>query len=104
MLDEDPDRAAAIGLGARGRLTRQYAAYNAPDGSYRHLQGSAQAADVADESYLFTDPATAVARLKELEALGIGHVLLRAQWFDLDQEQVLRTLRLFAEQVRPALG
>lgn len=104
VLDEDAGRAAAIGLGARGRLTRQYAAYNAPDGSYRHLQGSAEAAGVADESYLFTDPATAVARLKELEALGIGHVLLRTQWFDLGQEQVLRTLRLFAEQVRPAFS
>ena len=104
LLDDDAERASATGVAVRSRLTREYARYNAPDTTdgYQHLQGDDQAGNVASESYLFTDPATAVRKLKELEGLGIDQVLLRAQWFDLGQEQVLRTLRLFAERVRPA--
>jgi alkanesulfonate monooxygenase SsuD/methylene tetrahydromethanopterin reductase-like flavin-dependent oxidoreductase (luciferase family) len=106
VLDEDPDRARAIGLAARNSLTRQYAAYNAPDGTgtYRHLRDEASALDVADESYLFTDPATAVTKLRQVAKLGVDHVLLRAQWYDLSQHQVLATLRLFGDHVRPALS
>lgn len=104
LLDNDPERALSIGLAVRNSLTREYAKYNAPDttDSYRHLKGDAQASEVAGESYLFTDPATAVRKLKQLEDLGIDRVMLRAQWFDLSQEQVLNTLQLFAEKVRPA--
>lgn len=103
LLDEDPERAAALGKRARGDLSQQYARYNAPQGgdAYRHLTDTAQAEEVADLSYLFTDPATAVARLKDLEAAGVTYVVLRAQWFDLGQEQVLRTLELFDREVRP---
>jgi alkanesulfonate monooxygenase SsuD/methylene tetrahydromethanopterin reductase-like flavin-dependent oxidoreductase (luciferase family) len=105
VLDEDASRARAIGLAARNNLTRRYAEYNAPDatGTYRHLRAEADALDVADQAYLFTDPSTAVAKLRQVAALGIDHVLLRAQWYDLGQEQVLATLRLFGEHVRPAL-
>ena len=45
----------------------------------------------ADASYLFTDPAGAVARLRELEAAGVTYVVLRAQWFGLGQEQKHKT-------------
>jgi alkanesulfonate monooxygenase SsuD/methylene tetrahydromethanopterin reductase-like flavin-dependent oxidoreductase (luciferase family) len=103
VLDEDPQRARAIGMAARGDLSRQYGQYNAPQGgdAYRHLSGDAAAAEVADSSYLFTDPAGAVAALRELEEIGVTDVILRAQWFGLEQEQVLRTLDLFAREVRP---
>jgi alkanesulfonate monooxygenase SsuD/methylene tetrahydromethanopterin reductase-like flavin-dependent oxidoreductase (luciferase family) len=102
VLDDDPERARAIGVAARGALTRQYAAFNAPDGGYQHLQSDAAAEETADRSYLFTDPASAVAALKELEAQGFTYVILRMQWFDLPQERMLRTLELFRDQVRPA--
>lgn len=106
VLDPDPERARAIGVTARGALTRQYAAFNAPDQSagYSHLQSDAAAEQTADRSYLFTDPAGAVAALKELEAQGFTYVILRMQWFDLAQERMLRTLELFRGHVRPAFA
>jgi alkanesulfonate monooxygenase SsuD/methylene tetrahydromethanopterin reductase-like flavin-dependent oxidoreductase (luciferase family) len=106
VLDPDAGRARAIGAAARGALTRQYAAFNAPDQSagYRHLQSEAAAEQTADRSYLFTDPPGAVAALKELEAQGFTYVILRMQWFDLAQEQMLRTLELFRDHVRPAFA
>jgi alkanesulfonate monooxygenase SsuD/methylene tetrahydromethanopterin reductase-like flavin-dependent oxidoreductase (luciferase family) len=106
VLDPDADRARAIGAAARGALTRQYAAFNAPDQSagYRHLQSEAAAEQTAGRSYLFTDPQSAVAALKELEAQGFTYVILRMQWFDLAQEQMLRTLELFRDHVRPAFA
>jgi alkanesulfonate monooxygenase SsuD/methylene tetrahydromethanopterin reductase-like flavin-dependent oxidoreductase (luciferase family) len=104
VLDEDPGQARSAGIAARGSLTRQYAQFNAPDQteSYRHLQGDAAAAEVADQSYLFTDPARAVESLQALEKAGVTYVVLRAQWYDLPQAQMLRTLRLFRDHVRPA--
>ena len=106
VLDEDPERARAIGLQARGETTRMYAQFEAPDqtDSYRHLQGAAGLAEVADSSYLFTDPAGAVTALKELEALGITYVILRMQWYDLPQERVLHTLETFRDRVLPAFA
>ena len=103
VLDSDPERARAIGTAARGELSRQYARYNAPQAgdAYRHLVDDTAAAEVADESYLFTDPAGAVQALRELERIGVTYVVLRAQWFGLGQEQVLRTLELFDREVRP---
>lgn len=104
VLDDDRDRARSIGVEARGALTAKYAAYNAPQQGqgYRHLQGAQAAEDVADASYLFTDPAGAIAALKELEAAGLTHVILRMQWYDLGQEQVLGTLEKFKNEVLPA--
>lgn len=106
VLDTDPDRARVVGVDARGKLTRSYAAYNAPQAgdAYRHLQGGGAASEVADASYLFTDPAGAVAALKDLEAQGLTYVILRAQWYDLPQEQVLATLELFRNDVLPAFA
>jgi len=106
VLDDDPERARAIGLAARGALTRKYAEFNPPDAtaSYRHLRGEASAAEVAGESYLFTDPGTCVAALKQLQKQGITHVILRMQWFDLPQERMLRTLQLFGDRVGPAFA
>jgi alkanesulfonate monooxygenase SsuD/methylene tetrahydromethanopterin reductase-like flavin-dependent oxidoreductase (luciferase family) len=104
VLDRDPERARAIGVQARGELTAQYARYNAPQqgDAYKHLQTAQSAEEVADASYLFTDPPTAVAALKDLEAQGLTHVILRAQWYGLPQEQVLATLQLFRDEVLPA--
>jgi len=104
VLDEDPARAREIGVAARGALTRRYAAFNAPDPGYQHLRSSAAAEETADQSYLFTDPAGAVAALKELEAQGFTYVILRMQWYDLSQERMLRTLELFRDQVLPAIN
>lgn len=104
VLDQDRDRAREIGIAARGALTRQYAAFNAPDATagYRHLQTDAAAEEVADQSYLFTDPATAIASLRALEQQGITYVVLRMQWFDLAQDRMLQTLEMFRDHVRPA--
>ncbi|HWJ10918.1 MAG TPA: LLM class flavin-dependent oxidoreductase [Nocardioides sp.] len=104
LLDPDRDRARALGLEARGDLTAQYAQYNAPQQgeAYKHLATADSAREVADASYLFTDPEGAVAALKDLEAAGLTHVILRAQWYGLEQAQVLRTLELFREHVLPA--
>lgn len=105
LLDEDPERAWALGSAARGALTRMYSAYSAPDRSvdYQHLSSPAAAEQRAREAYCFTDPAGAVAELKSLAAAGITTVVLRMQWYDLPQDRVLHTLRLFREQVLPAL-
>ena len=83
-----------------------YAQFEAPDNTaaYRHLQGVDQLAETADRSYLFTDPDTAVNSLRELEKLGITYVILRMQWFDLEQDRMLRTLELFANRVLPRLS
>ncbi len=104
VLDEDPGKARSIGIAARGALTRRYAQFSAPDQteSYRHLNSDAAAAEVADQSYLFTDPSRAVESLQALEKAGVTYVVLRAQWYDLPQAQMLRTLALFREHVRPA--
>jgi alkanesulfonate monooxygenase SsuD/methylene tetrahydromethanopterin reductase-like flavin-dependent oxidoreductase (luciferase family) len=104
VLDDDPDQAREIGMHYRGETTRMYAQFEAPDqtDSYRHLKGSDGLSDVADKSYLFTDPDTAVARLKELESIGITHVILRMQWYDLPQDRMLQTLEAFRARVLPA--
>jgi alkanesulfonate monooxygenase SsuD/methylene tetrahydromethanopterin reductase-like flavin-dependent oxidoreductase (luciferase family) len=103
VLDPDPERAQEIGVAARSELSRQYARYNAPQpgDAYKHLTSDGAAAEVADASYLFTDPAGAVEALRDLEQRGVTTVVLRAQWFGLGQEQVLRTLELFDREVRP---
>jgi len=104
VLDADRERAREIGLSARGALTQRYAAYNAPQGgdAYKHLQTDKAAEEVADASYLFTDPVTAVGALKDLESQGLTHIVLRMQWYDLGQEQVLATLEKFKNEVLPA--
>jgi alkanesulfonate monooxygenase SsuD/methylene tetrahydromethanopterin reductase-like flavin-dependent oxidoreductase (luciferase family) len=104
LLDADRDRARAIGIEARGALTRKYAEYNAPQqgDAYKHLATDKAAEETADASYLFTDPAGAVEALKGLEAQGLTYIVLRMQWFDLPQEQVLKTLELFKSEVLPA--
>ena len=104
VLDNDPDRARAVGLNARTALTRKYAEFNAPDqtSGYQHLQSDAAAEQTADSSYLFTDPAGAISALKELEAVGFTYVVLRMQWFDLPQDRTLQTLEMFRDHVLPA--
>lgn len=106
VLDDDPERARSTGIAARGALTRRYAAFNAPDqtAGYRHLQSDAAAQETADQSYLFTDPATAVAAIKALEVQGFTYVVLRMQWYDLPHERMLHTLEMFRDKVRPAFA
>jgi alkanesulfonate monooxygenase SsuD/methylene tetrahydromethanopterin reductase-like flavin-dependent oxidoreductase (luciferase family) len=103
VLDRDPQRAREVGLAARGALTRRYAAFNAPDqlGNYAHLASDAAAQETADRAYLFTDPDGAIRALKELEAQGLTYIVLRMQWYDLPQDQVLKTMRLFRDEVLP---
>lgn len=104
VLDPDAERAREIGVGARNALSREYAKYNAPDqtGNYSHLASDQSATETADSSYLFSDPASVVASLKELEAQGLTYIVLRMQWYELQQEQVLRTLEMFKNEVLPA--
>jgi alkanesulfonate monooxygenase SsuD/methylene tetrahydromethanopterin reductase-like flavin-dependent oxidoreductase (luciferase family) len=106
VLDEDPERARAIGVAARTALTRKYAEFNAPDqtAGYQHLKSDAAAEKTADTSYLFTDPAGAISALKELEAGGFTYVVLRMQWFDLAQDRMLQTLEMFRDHVLPAFA
>ena len=104
LLDEDAERAWRVGSEARVALSGEYGRYNRPDDTsdYQHLAGPGQAEQRAREAYLFTDPETAVAALKELEADGVTTVILRMQWFGLPQDRVLHSLDLFARQVLPA--
>lgn len=106
VLDDDRDRARETGLHYRGENTRMYSAFEAPDKTenYRHLKGKEGLADVADKSYLFCDSETAIAQLKELESIGITHVILRMQWYDLPQERMLETLEKFRTEVLPAFS
>lgn len=105
VLDNSPVRARAAGIAARSALTRRYGQFNAPDQteSYRQLTGDAAAEEVADQSYLFTNPDQAIEALRGLAESGITYVVLRMQWFDLAQEQMLHTLELFRDQVLPAM-
>jgi alkanesulfonate monooxygenase SsuD/methylene tetrahydromethanopterin reductase-like flavin-dependent oxidoreductase (luciferase family) len=104
LLDEDADLAWRLGSAARGGLTAEYGRYNRPDDTvdYQHLAGADEAERAARDSYLFTDPSTAILKLKEIEAAGVTTVILRMQWFALPQERVLRSLELFAQRVLPA--
>jgi len=104
LLDEDADLAWRLGSAARGGLTAEYGRYNRPDDTadYQHLAGADEAERAARDSYLFTDPSTAILKLKEIEEAGVTTVILRMQWFDLPQERVLRSLELFAQRVLPA--
>lgn len=104
VLDADPERAKAVGLAARGANSAAYAAFEAPDqtATYRHLKGADDLADVADKSYLFTSPDQAITALKELEAIGITQVILRMQWYELEQDRMLQTLQSFKDDVLPA--
>jgi len=104
VLDVDPEQAKVIGVTARGKLTRAYATYNAPQSgdAYRHLRSDETAKDVADASYLFTDSAGAVDALRALEVQGLTYVILRMQWYDLPQERMLATLESFRDFVLPA--
>ncbi len=106
VLDDDRDRARAIGIEARGALTRKYAEFAAPDQTvnYRHLESVQAAEETADRSYLFTDAATAVTALRDLEAQGFTYVVLRMQWYDLAQDRMLQTLQTFRDHVRPAFA
>jgi alkanesulfonate monooxygenase SsuD/methylene tetrahydromethanopterin reductase-like flavin-dependent oxidoreductase (luciferase family) len=103
VLDPDAAKARERGLQARGDLTAAYSAYNAPDqtGAYKHLSGADAATEVADASYLFGTPEMAVERLKELEDAGVTYVILRMQWFQLPQADVLATMQLFRDEVLP---
>jgi alkanesulfonate monooxygenase SsuD/methylene tetrahydromethanopterin reductase-like flavin-dependent oxidoreductase (luciferase family) len=103
LLDDDAEAAWAAGAQARVALTTEYSRYNRPDNTaeYQHLASEQDAIERARESYLFTDPDTAITRLKELEAMGVTTVVLRMQWFDLPQERVLQSLELFAKRVLP---
>lgn len=106
VLDENAQRAREIGLQARGSNSEMYAQFEAPDktDTYRHLKGTDGLTDVADKSYLFADPDTAIEQLKEIEDIGVTHCILRMQWFDLPQERMLETLELFRTRVLPAFA
>ncbi|MFV2178069.1 LLM class flavin-dependent oxidoreductase [Actinomadura sp. LOL_016] len=104
LLDQDADTAWRLGSAARGAVTGEYARYSRPDDSpvYDYLAGAQAAEQRAREAHIFTDPDTAIERLKELEAGGITTVVLRMQWYGLPQERVLNSLELFARRVLPA--
>jgi alkanesulfonate monooxygenase SsuD/methylene tetrahydromethanopterin reductase-like flavin-dependent oxidoreductase (luciferase family) len=103
LLDEDAELAWQIGSRARAALSGEYGRYNRPDDTadYAYLGGAEEAVRQAREAYLFTDPETAVAELKAIEATGVTTVILRMQWFDLDQDRMLHSLDLFAQRVLP---
>ncbi len=110
LLHEDGDKARHLGVQARIGQSRAYAAFNVPDAtaSYRHLTQQADLEEgvraTADRSYLFGTPEECVAKLHQLEALGVSDVIVRMQWFDLPHEVVLSSLDLFARHVLPELA
>ncbi|GAA3938412.1 LLM class flavin-dependent oxidoreductase [Microbacterium soli] len=103
-----PDRARAFeeGVSARSRLTAEYGKYNAPDrtADYAQLTDARVAVQKARDAYIFSDPDGAVDHLHALEDQGVTDVVLRMQWFDLPQERMLETLRLFRDEVLPRLS
>ena len=59
--------------------------------------------DLLDKYFIMGTPETCIAKLKELQdAMGIDHFNANFWFGDLPQDQVLRSMRLFAEEVMPA--
>lgn len=55
--------------------------------------------------FIIGSPGTCAALLREhVDRLGVGHFLCRVQWPGMPQRDVLRSLRLLATEVLPALG
>lgn len=105
VLHEDREEALREGAEARTRLTAEYGKYNAPDktADYAQLTDKKAAEEKATDAYIFTDPDGAVEQFRELEAQGVTDIVLRMQWFDLPHERMIKTLRLFREEVLPRL-
>jgi alkanesulfonate monooxygenase SsuD/methylene tetrahydromethanopterin reductase-like flavin-dependent oxidoreductase (luciferase family) len=103
VLHRDREQARKVGIDAHRALDRRYAEYNSPQqgANYRHIRNDKAAEEVADASYLFTDPEGAIGALKALEEQGVTYVILRMQWYDLGQNHVLDTLESFKHDVLP---
>jgi len=103
VLKADADAAYELGANARAANSAMYAAFEAPDktDAYKHLRDDSKMKETVDHSYIFTNPDKAIESLKELEANGITYVILRMQWFDLPQSDVMQTMELFRDHVLP---
>jgi alkanesulfonate monooxygenase SsuD/methylene tetrahydromethanopterin reductase-like flavin-dependent oxidoreductase (luciferase family) len=56
-----------------------------------------------DRYFVMGKPETCITRLKELqEAMGIDHFNANFWFGDLEQDKVLHSMKLFAEEVMPA--
>lgn len=93
-LHRDPAAAYAEGKHYVAIESQAYAQYGLP-----WLEERLE--DLIQKAYLFCDPETCVQRLKELASFGITEVIVRCQWSGIPQDSVLRSLRLFAEEVMP---
>jgi alkanesulfonate monooxygenase SsuD/methylene tetrahydromethanopterin reductase-like flavin-dependent oxidoreductase (luciferase family) len=59
--------------------------------------------ELLDRYFVMGKPETCIARLKELqEAMGIDHFNANFWFGDLEQDKVLHSMKLFAEEVMPA--
>jgi alkanesulfonate monooxygenase SsuD/methylene tetrahydromethanopterin reductase-like flavin-dependent oxidoreductase (luciferase family) len=94
---------------ARPYLERKYSAY-VQWGQSEVLPGEDTLRREWDElagggRFVIGSPETCAAQLRELvERLGVDHVVCRFQWPGMPQETVLRSMRLLAREVIPALS
>lgn len=108
VLDQDRDRARATGIRAHGAVAKKYAAMNRSRdrqaGQDRQVWADAAQRSDGDGAGadIFGDPAMAINSIRALEAQGFTYVILRMQWYDLSQKDMLHTLELFRNYVLPA--
>jgi len=102
-----PDRRTAI-QECRPFLEAKYKAYGAWGQDKALPQGDSF--DVAfdeliKDRFIIGDPDDCVRELRRhVEALGVNCFIFRVQWPGMEQAKVLRTIKLLAERVIPALG
>ena len=61
--------------------------------------------ELAQDRFIIGDPDDCIRELtRHVDALGVNCVILRIQWPGMEQAKVLRTIKLLAERVMPALG
>jgi alkanesulfonate monooxygenase SsuD/methylene tetrahydromethanopterin reductase-like flavin-dependent oxidoreductase (luciferase family) len=101
-----PDRRTAL-QECRPFLEAKYKAYGAwgqdkalPEGDHFDMTFD----ELVQDRFVIGDPEDVVRELRRyVEALGVNSFIFRIQWPGMEQSKVLRTIRLLAERVMPAL-
>jgi alkanesulfonate monooxygenase SsuD/methylene tetrahydromethanopterin reductase-like flavin-dependent oxidoreductase (luciferase family) len=100
--------AEAIGVPAfrrmREHLNSARRRLNAPDEQRPMSSGAPAARDTVEHGLIYGSPATVCEQLAELQKMGMGGLILHFRLGPMPWEAAAHSLRLFAEQVAPALG
>lgn len=92
---EDPEEARRD---VHEYLEREYRAY-AQYGDLKWFETQKEA--LLEYSLVFGSPEQVTAKMRDLTDLGFNHFIFRVAWMGMPWEKAKRSLRLFAEQVRP---